>query len=252
MWFQHQLAHVLKGWVAGGGTTTKGFIDLECHSSVSAPGWKCLVPSVGSAGIPGIRSLELGSGLALCVRGSIRGAFFTKFRGGYTPDSFAKKGMIAVHFAPPGLSPRAMICTHFHDFSNDKFGGARRNNLEQLASVVKWIDLNWRVPVAIVGDFNIDSRDAYLNKHPTIDHSLYKALVSTAKPSGAFWCDMNAQLGAFKPVPTQSDANGAIDMHLLSSRAGMSKLAFERFRFADHRGVAYSDHQMLRSSWSEP
>lgn len=131
VWFEHQLAHVLSGWVAGGGTTTTQFVGLDCRSSAGAPGWKCLVPNVGSAGIPGVKSLELGSGLALCVRGSIRDAFFSKFTGGYTPDSFAKKRMIAVHFAPPGLAPRAIICTHFHDFCNDKFGVARRNNLQQ-------------------------------------------------------------------------------------------------------------------------
>jgi Endonuclease/Exonuclease/phosphatase family len=250
VWFQHQLDPILTRWV-GGGDLESQYVNLTCRYSASSPGWKCLVPTVGSAGIPGLRELELGSGLALCVRGSIRDAFFSQFRGGYTPDSFAKKGMIAVNVVPPGLPARAIVSTHFHDLSNDAYGGARQNHLEQLSSVVNWINANWRVSTVVIGDFNIDSRAAYLDPQPTVEKVLYNKLVSTAMSGGSFWYDVNANANAFEPLPTQSDAAGAIDIHLLSDSAGKSNIQFDRFRF-ESNGVAFSDHQMVRSSWSEP
>ena len=255
VWFGHQRDHVLDAWQLDRTIdASMHYVGLDGYSS-SAHGWKCLVPNVGKAGIPGLRSLELGSGLALCVRGPIIDAYFHKFQGGYVPDSFAKKGMIAARIAPAGLRQRAIICTHFHDFSNDAGGGARRVNLEQLAGTVNWINQHWRVPIVIVGDFNIDARDAYLNNQPTINHTLYRKLTQLGKPPGQFWHDMNAQFNAFKPEPTQSDEDGAIDIQLLSGPAGKSNLHFERFRFfrdTDPQQVAFSDHRLVCSTWSEP
>ena len=250
VWFRHQLAPILQRWV-GLAENVSRYVDLECRYSDRVPGWKCLVPTAGSAGIPGLRELELGSGLALLVKGSIRDAFFVKFRGGYVPDSFAHKGMIAAYVAPNGLPPRAIVNTHFHDISNDKYGGARQNHLEQLASVVKYIDIYWRVPTIIVGDFNIDSRAAYRDGNPTVERVLYNRLVTTGKPAGTFWFDVNAQCNGFKPVPTQSDVDGAIDIHLVSDGRPERNFQFERFRFAASGGPVFSDHRLIVTSWSD-
>ena len=249
VWFRHQLRPILERWV-GGGDTVSRYVDLECRYSARVPGWKCLVPTAGSAGIPGIRELELGSGLVLCVKGAIKDAFFVRFRGGYVPDSFAHKGIIAAYVAPPDSRPRAIVNTHFHDFSNDDYGGARQNHLEQLASVIKYIDVYWRVPTIVVGDFNIDSRIAYRAGDPTVERVLYSRLVSIGKPVGSSWFDVNARCNALVPLPTQSDADGAIDIHLVSDGKPEDGLAFDRFRF-DSGGVAFSDHQMVTTSWSE-
>jgi hypothetical protein len=181
----------------------------------------------------------------------LRDAFFTPFRGGYVPDSFAKKGMIAAHVVPPGLSARAIVNTHFHDFSNDEYGGARQNHIEQLASVVNWINANWRVPIMLIGDFNIDSRSVYLAPQPTVETVLYNKLVSIGKSGGNFWYDVNANVNGFQPIPTQSDAEGAIDLHLLWDDAGRSDVRFDRFRF-EAGGPAFSDHRLVVSTWSEP
>lgn len=249
VWFRHQLRPILERWV-GSGDEVSRYVGLECRYSARVPGWKCLVPTVGSAGIPGLRELELGSGLALCVRGAIRDAFFVKFRGGYVPDAFAHKGMIAAYVAPAGLPPCAIVNTHFHDISNDTYGGARQNHLEQLASVVKYIEVYWRVPTIIVGDFNIDARAAYSAGDPTVERVLYNRLVTTRKPAGSFWFDVNARCNDLKPLPTQSDADGAIDIHLMADGTVEKDFQFERFRFASDDGAAFSDHQLLVTSWS--
>ena len=249
VWFHHQLRPILQRWV-GLADNVSRYVGLECRYSDRVPGWKCLVPIAGSAGIPGLRELELGSGLALCVKGSIRDAFFVRFRGGYVPDSFAHKGMIAAYVAPTGLPPCAIVNTHFHDISNDTYGGARQNHLEQLASVVKYIDVYWRVPTIIVGDFNIDSRAAYRQGNPTVERVLYNRLVSLGKPAGTFWFDVNARCNGLTPLPTQSDADGAIDIHLVPDGQPKKNYQFERFRFANG-GPAFSDHQLIVTSWSD-
>jgi len=181
----------------------------------------------------------------------VRDAFFVRFRGGYVPDSFAKKGMLAARVIPPGRGARAIVNTHFHDFSNDAFGGARRNHLEQLASTLKWIQTNWRVPIVLIGDFNIDSRAAYTTTQPTIETVLYRKLASIAKRAGAWWHDVNAHANQFKPVPTQASQNGAIDLHLLSDAANKAGLRFDSLVVAQQTKPPFSDHRLTVSSWSE-
>lgn len=249
VWFKRQLVPILQGWI-GDDPSPTDYTDVECHSEGPDGGsWKCLVPKAGSAGIPG-RTLELGSGLALCVRGTVHDAFFTRFRGGYVPDRFAHKGLLAVCFTPPGLSRRALVNTHFHDYSNDEYGGARRTNIEQVAETVRWIDEHWRVPCTLVGDFNIDARGSYLDPEPTIDRTLYRNLLTVRKSKGRFWYDVNAQVHQRSPISTQANGRHAIDLHLLSNTEGKSDFAFVGYVF-EREGGLLSDHKLVCSSWSE-
>ena len=250
VWFQRQLAPIIKGWV-GPGATTRAFSGVTCHHLTTPPGsrWRCLVPEVGSAGIPG-KLLELGSGLATCVRGPVRDAFFTPFRGGYIPDRFAHKGLLAVLFTPPGLSPRAVVNTHFHDYSNDAYGGARSTNIEQLAETVRWIEEHWRVPCTLIGDFNIDARRCYMDPEHCIDRNLYRRLLTVRKSRNQFWFDVNVHFNKQQPVPTQANGTGAIDMHLLASADGKSEFEFVACAFGT-AGNYLSDHKLVCSSWGE-
>jgi endonuclease/exonuclease/phosphatase family metal-dependent hydrolase len=196
---------------------------------------------VPAAGIPGIKQLELSSGLALCVRGTVKDAFFTRFRGGYSPDRFSNKGVLAALLDSGETRPYAILTTHFHDYSNDAFGGARRNNLQALASVVRWIDENWAVPIVVTGDFNIDARQAH-EQEPSIETVLYKELVILRKPPGHWWLDVNATVNAPMPKRTQREGERAIDYILLSEPKLASQLSFDC-------ASCGSDHQLVTSSW---
>jgi hypothetical protein len=241
VWFQSQLSALLDRLLAGR-RETSAFTRVTAHRAADSS-YKCLVPDLPAAGIPGIRRLELSSGLVLCVKGTVRDAFFTRFRGGFTPDSFSNKGVLSA-LVRSDLGTYALLTTHFHDYSNDALGGARRNNIQALASVVRWIDDNWRVPIVLVGDFNIDARRAHLTQ-PSVETVLYRQLITVRKAAGAFWFDVNARVNAPTPIITQNGGSHAIDHHLLSQSASTSNHRFETF-------VAGSDHQLIKSSWDVP
>jgi hypothetical protein len=238
VWFRSQLAALLDRLLSGQRQTTS-FTRVTAHRSASSP-YRCLIPNLPSVGIPGIRTLELSSGLVLAVKGTVKDAFFTRFRGGFSPDAFSNKGVLSALVQGP-LGTYALLDTHFHDYSNDAQGGARRNNLQALASVVRWIDENWRVPIVLVGDFNIDSRAAH-QVAPSVETVLYRELISVRKAPGAFWFDINARAHAPMPVETQNGGGRAIDHHLLSQSAGTSQHTFQTF-------AAGSDHRLALSQW---
>jgi endonuclease/exonuclease/phosphatase family metal-dependent hydrolase len=133
------------------------------------------------------------------------------------------------------------LTTHFHDYSNDGFGGARRNNIQALASVVRWIDQFWRLPILLVGDFNIDGRLAH-QVEPSVETVLYRELLQFRKAPGRFWFDVNANVNRPMPRTTQNGGSRAIDHVLLSSAAGTSAHAFDAI-------PAGSDHCLIRASW---
>jgi hypothetical protein len=238
VWFRSQLGALLDRLLSGR-RETRHFTRVSSHQSTDSP-YKCLVPDLPMAGVPGIRRLELSSGLVLCVKGSVRDAFFTRFRGGFVPDSFSRKGILSALIRSP-LGSFALLTTHFHDFSNDSLGSARRNNIQTLASVVRWIDDHWRVPVVLVGDFNIDARLAH-QIEPNVDTVLYRELICVRKAPGNFWFDINARVNAPNPVGTQNVGSHAIDHHLLSESVSTSGHQFQTF-------VAGSDHRLIKSSW---
>lgn len=242
VWQTSQFYAVLDRW-AGAERRLLSLSQVHMYYSRKSPQWKCLLPKLPKAGVPGIMELELSSGLMLCVKGTVKDTFFTKFRGGYTPDSAANKGILAALVAPENLAPHAILTTHFHDYSNDPLGGARRNNIETLANVVHWIDDNWHAPIIVVGDFNIDSISAHAVE-PSVDTMLYRALLTVRKSGGAWWFDVNARANAPRPVNTMNRTSNlkAIDLHLLSSGEGTSFHTFEPFPCG-------SDHQLVRSSW---
>jgi len=238
VWFRSQLGALLDRLLVGR-RDTQAFTRVTAHRAADSP-YKCLVADLPAAGIPGIRSLELSSGLVLCVKGTVRDAFFTRFRGGFTPDSFSNKGVLSA-LVRSEFGTHAFLTTHFHDFSNDALGGARRNNIQALASVVRWIDDNWRAPIVLVGDFNIDARLAHLAQ-PSVETVLYRELITVRKAPGSFWFDVNANVHAPTPALTQNGGTRAIDHHLLSQSQGTAGHSFETF-------VAGSDHQLIKSSW---
>lgn len=238
VWFKSQLSALLERLLRGR-RETSAFTRVTAHRSAESP-YKCLVPQLSAVGIPGIRNLELSSGLVLCVKGTVRDAFFTRFRGGFSPDVFSNKGVLSALVHGP-LGTYALLNTHFHDYSNDGLGGARRNNVQALASVVRWIDDNWRVPIVLVGDFNIDARLAH-QVEPNVETMLYRSLITVRKAPGSFWFDMNARSHAPTPLVTQNGGTRAIDHHLLSTSARTSAHRFETF-------VAGSDHRLTKSTW---
>jgi hypothetical protein len=241
VWFRSQLSALLDRLLSGARQTVS-FTRVTAHRSASSP-YRCLIPNLPAVGIPGIRTLELSSGLVLCVKGTVRDAFFTRFRGGFSPDSFSNKGVLAALVQGP-LGTYALLDTHFHDYSNDALGGARRNNIQALASVVRWIDESWRVPLVVVGDFNIDSRVAH-QVTPTVEGVLYRELIGVRKAPGSFWFDVNARAHAPMPIATQNGGGRAIDHHLLSTGAGTSGHTFQTF-------PSGSDHQLALSQWEKP
>lgn len=241
VWFRSQLSALLDRLLRGR-RETGSFTRVTAHRSAESQ-YRCLVPHLPAVGIAGIRTLELSSGLVLCVRGTVRDAFFTRFRGGFSPDSFSNKGVLSalVH----GVGGRyALLNTHFHDYSNDRLGGARRNNIQALASVVRWIDDNWRVPIVLIGDFNIDARLAH-RVEPNVETVLYRSLITVRKAPGSFWLDVNARAHTPMPIVTQNGGARAIDHHLLSHGAGTSGHRFDAF-------VAGSDHLLTKSTWESP
>jgi hypothetical protein len=238
VWFRSHLSALL-GRLLSGRRETSAFTRVTAYRS-TASSYKCLVPDLPPVGIPGIRSLELSSGLVLCVRGTVRDAFFTRFRGGFSPDCFSNKGVLCA-LVQSEQGTYALCNTHFHDYSNDQLGGARRNNIQALASVVRWIDDHWRVPIVLVGDFNIDARLAH-QLEPNIETVLYRSLITVRKAPGAFWFDVNARTHAPLPLVTQNGGTRAIDHHLLSQSARTSGHTFQTF-------VAGSDHRLVLSSW---
>lgn len=232
VWQRQQLRRVLDAY-PGSGASEHPYANVRIWRQGDGA-WRCVVPHAGSA-----PSLELGSGLALCVRGPIDDAFFLKYRGGEIPDRFAKKGILAVLVRTPGQPKRAILNTHLHDYSNDGWGRARWVHLDTIASAVNWIRANWQVPVVLVGDFNIDSKRAY-DRSDDVERTLYGRLVRIGLPTGDSWWDVNARANSLSPELTNDSR--AIDHHLIwgetSSGATFSVLP-----------TSESDHHLTLSAW---
>jgi len=239
VWHRAQLTLIVDRWVGAGSLiTTRTNVDI--HRAPNGA-WRCLVPVVPPVNPPVGPELPLSSGLALCVRGPVDDSFFSPFRGGEVPDRFANKGVLAALVRTPGQPRRAVVATHFHDYSNDAWGRARNNNLDVLSSSVSWIKKNWKVPIVLLGDFNINSKAAYAHAHDAY-HRLYSRLVRLTMARDAAWWDVNARFTALQPMATHGNGK-AIDHHL-GSDPGVA--AVPMFQALPGAG---SDHLLTISQW---
>jgi len=142
------------------------------------------------------------------VQGTVADSFFQRFRGGYFPDKVASKGLLCA-LVRRGGERRAFIATHFHNAASDRFGGARAHQVEQLANAVKWIDANWRAPITMLGDFNIDSLAAYKSASD-VERTLYSRLALAGRSRDRPHFDVNAQCNGFVPRATSTESPPAI------------------------------------------
>ena len=231
-WTGEQRTRVLDGYV-GAAAAPRNYANVQIWRDGESR-WRCVVPKTKI--VPG---MDLASGLALCVSGVVRDAFFVLYRGGAIPDSLAQKGVLAVLFEARGQPRRAVINTHMHDYSNDRFGQYRYAWLDTIASCVSWIDKHWRVPTTLLGDFNIDSEAAY-DRSSEPDFRCYSRLIRIGLKSGQTWYDVNARTNQGKPVKTNSSRS--IDHHLVRGET-MTKPSFQSLE------TPASDHRLTLSQW---
>ncbi|MBX3125691.1 MAG: hypothetical protein KF718_03205 [Polyangiaceae bacterium] len=232
VWTAAQRDRVLASYCGSAPTET-----VRANVSIFRSGtgaWRALVPRV-----PAVPSMPLSSGLVLCVKGPVADSFFVRYRGGAIPDSLAHKGVLAALLAVPGEPRRAIVNTHMHDYSNDRFGSYRWSWLDTIVSCVQWINRNWNVRTLLLGDFNIDSIEAYRDS-ASANYRLYARLIRIGMGDGARWYDVNARVNAGSPVRTTRSV--CIDHHLVAGEtpAGAS--------FAAHQTPA-SDHYLTVSRW---
>jgi endonuclease/exonuclease/phosphatase family metal-dependent hydrolase len=232
VWTGEQRTRLLDGYV-GAAAAARNRANVQIWRDGTAR-WRCVTPKTRPAG-----GLELSSGLALCVSGAVRDAFFVRYRGGAIPDSFAQKGVLAVLFEAAGQPRRAVINTHMHDYSNDRFGQHRYAWLDTLVSCVKWIDRNWSVPTVILGDFNINSMTAYTRTSEP-DFRCYARLIRVGLTGTATWYDVNARVNQGQPVKT--NATRSIDHHLVKGET-MTGATFQSLE------TPASDHRLTISQW---
>lgn len=225
VWTKLQLADVMSAY-CGAGAASQEHANVAIWRKGNGA-WRCLVPKV-----PPVIGLELSSGLAFCVQGNVHDAFFSEYRGGALPDSMAKKGVLVALVSSPGQPKRALINTHLHDYSNDKFGKYRNSYIDVIISSVKWVLENWRVPVVMLGDFNIDSIHAYA-KTDAVERACYQRLISAGLEPGKTFYDVNARVHQGKPIKTTGSR--AIDHHLILD-AGLKKQSFASL------STPHSDH----------
>jgi hypothetical protein len=231
-WTGEQRTRILDGYV-GAAAAPKNYANVQIWRDGDAR-WRCVVPRT-----PPVVGLALSSGLALCVSGTVRDAFFVRYRGGAIPDSLAQKGVLAVLFEQRGQPRRAVINTHMHDYSNDRFGQHRYAWLDTLVSCVHWIDKHWRVPTLVLGDFNIDSMTAYTRTSEP-DFRCYSRLIRIGTPAGQTWYDVNARVNQGRPVKTNNTRS--IDHHLLKGERATGA-TFQSLETPE------SDHRLTLSQW---
>jgi hypothetical protein len=232
VWKGEQLTRILDGYV-GAAAAPRSYSNVNIWRDGQSR-WRCVVPRTAA-----VAGYDLSSGLASCVNGSVRDAFFVRFRGGAIPDSLAHKGVLAVLVETSGQPRRALVNTHMHDYSNDAFGQYRYSWIDTIVSCVQWIQRNWRVPIALLGDFNIDSIGAYAQTSDA-DRRCYSRLVRAGLPSGATWFDVNARTTGGNPIKTNSTR--AIDHHLIFGEA-TTGATFQSLETSE------SDHRLTISEW---
>ncbi|HMI92640.1 MAG TPA: hypothetical protein VK509_14795 [Polyangiales bacterium] len=238
VFFAHQANAIRERWL-GAGASALARTNLTIWRNPQRTPWRALVPITTPVNVPGF-AFELSSGLVLCVQGTVADSFFQRFRGGYFPDKVASKGLLCA-LVRRGGERRAFIATHFHNGSSDRFGGARAHQVEQLASAVKWIDANWRAPIAILGDFNIDSLAAYKSTSD-VERTLYSRLAVAGRSRDRPHFDVNAQCNGFMPIATSTDGKKTLDKVLLSAAP---KNGSASFKTSDH----HSDHHLIWAQW---
>lgn len=232
-WTGEQRTRVLDGYV-GAAAGAKNYANVQIWRDGEGR-WRCVVPRTKP--VPG---MDLSSGLAVCVNGVVRDAFFVLYRGGAIPDSLAQKGVLAVLFEARGQPRRAVINTHMHDYSNDRFGQYRYAWLDTVASCVKWIATHWRVPMILLGDFNICSHGAY-TRISEPDFRCYARLVRIGLPNSQLWYDVNARANQGRPVKTNSSRS--IDHHFVHGES-VKQATFQSLE------TSASDHRLTLSAWS--
>lgn len=238
VFFARQAAAIRERWLgARASALPRGQVTIW-RDPTRTP-WRALVPITAPVKVPGY-AFELSSGLVLCVQGTVADSFFQRFRGGYFPDKVASKGLLCA-LVRRGGARHAFIATHFHNASSDRFGGARAHQVQQLANAVKWIDAHWRAPIAVLGDFNIDSLAAYSNTSP-VERTLYSRLAVAGRNATCPLWDVNAQCHGFVPLTTSSDGKHTLDKVLLGA---VPKAGSASFRTGAH----HSDHHLVCAQW---
>ncbi len=238
VFFAHQAAAIRQRWLGAGASAVPRAKVTIWRNPARTP-WRALVPITTRVDVPGF-AFELSSGLVLCVQGTVADSFFQRFRGGYFPDKVASKGLLCA-LVRRGGERHAFIATHFHNAGSDRFGGARAHQVEQLANAVKWIDANWRAPIALLGDFNIDSLAAYKSTSD-IERTLYSRLAVAGRSRERPHFDVNAQCNGFVPLATSTDGNKTLDKVLLGAAPKRGSASFEISAHA-------SDHQLICAQW---
>lgn len=232
VWTEPQRDAVLDAYLGPGATATaRTNVDIYRQGTRA---FRALVPRV-----PGVISMPLSSGLVLCVAAPVRDCFFVEYRGGAIPDSLAHKGVLAALVEPSGRPRRAIVATHMHDYSNDRFGQNRWAWIDTIISCVQWINRNWNARCVVLGDFNIDSITAY-SDDGSADYRLYTRLIRIGMGNNAVWYDINARVHAGRPIRTT--ANKAIDHHLVAGETPTGAT------FSAH-STPHSDHYLTVSTW---
>ncbi len=232
VWTEAQRDRVLAAY-SGPNPTRTDRANVSIYRSGQST-WRALVPRV-----PAVVSMPLSSGLVLCVNGALEDSFFVKYRGGAIPDSLANKGVLAALVASPGEPRRAIVNTHMHDYSNDRYGMNRWAWIDTIVSCIQWINQHWRVRTILVGDFNIDSITAYTDT-TSADYRLYARLIRIGMGNNARWYDVNVRVNAGTPVRTTSTR--AID-HILVAGETPTGATFSA------RQTPASDHYLAVGTW---
>jgi hypothetical protein len=250
VFFQRQLSQIREAWLRAG--PSRQFVTDRSKTRVwqsATPGsWACVAPNTSRVFVPGF-AFDNSSGLALCVQGRLLDTYFEPFRFAQTPDRFAAKGILVARVRTNSMQ-RVIINTHLNNASNDRAGNdpndqgrARARQIEQIASHVRWVDANWRAPVILLGDFNINVRNAVANPG-SADAFLYARLLSAGRARGTAWWDVHARLHLPRPpIPTTQDGK-TLDLHLLDRTRGRTNFTF----FAT---PCHSDHLLTESVWDE-
>jgi endonuclease/exonuclease/phosphatase family metal-dependent hydrolase len=239
--FRHQVERIRDAWLGRGQFCSRRGA-VEVWQSQSAGAWSCLVPATPALRVPGF-AFDSSSGLALCVQGRLTHTFYDRYRFAQAPDRFAYKGVLAALVVKDGVR-RAFLTTHLNNSENDPAGRARAWQIEQLASILRYVDRAWRAPVCLLGDFNIDARAALLHAR-SLERILYARLLAAGRAPGAFLWDVNTRERLPNaPLRTSVTHETTIDLHLLDRTAGRSGLAFSTH-------AADSDHFLTESRWNE-
>lgn len=238
LWFRQQADALDRTFLSEPSTDT----DLRTVTVRSDGTWSRILPKAPPLDrpLPIGPDLELTSGLAMCVRGSVETAVYVPFvNRGATPDCYAHKGILAVKARCADGAPRAFVTTHLHNSNNDlgRDGLRRQLQLEEIAGLLHSIADHWVLPIALVGDFNTDALD------PTDPSPRLTALVRSLNRNTL--TDMNLATNR-APIPTLTDGSQSIDFHLLSfAPPGPATFA----TVLGGTPGASSDHMITVTSW---